>query len=97
MTAATQAGALSHFDVSWDAIHWHAAHRIVRRLQARIVKATQASGETASRNRGVKRGLSRMRGNPHVRFLGSWAGAILPATRLAGSTQNGQTPETPLH
>lgn len=41
MTAATQAGALSRFDVSWDAIHWHAAHRIVRRLQARIVKATQ--------------------------------------------------------
>jgi len=42
MTAATQAGALSRFDVNWDAIHWHAAHRIVRRLQARIVKATQA-------------------------------------------------------
>jgi len=41
MTAATQAGALSRFDVNWDAIHWHAAHRIVRRLQARIVKATQ--------------------------------------------------------
>jgi len=41
MTAATQAGALSRFDVSWPAIDWHAAHRIVRRLQARIVKATQ--------------------------------------------------------
>lgn len=41
MTAATQAGALSRFDVNWDAIHWHSAHRIVRRLQARIVKATQ--------------------------------------------------------
>ncbi len=42
MTAATKAGALSRFDVNWDAIHWHSAHRIVRRLQARIVKATQA-------------------------------------------------------
>jgi RNA-directed DNA polymerase len=42
MTAATQAGALSRFDVNWDAIDWHSAHRIVRRLQARIVKATQA-------------------------------------------------------
>jgi hypothetical protein len=41
MTAATQAGALSRVDVNWDAIHWRAAHRIVRRLQARIVKATQ--------------------------------------------------------
>ena len=63
MTAATQAGALSRFDVNWDAIHWHAAHRIVRRLQARIVKA---------------RGLSRMRGNSHVRFLGDRVGVILP-------------------
>jgi hypothetical protein len=54
MTAATQAGALSRFDVKWDAIHWHSAHRIVRRLQARIVNATQASCETASRHRGVK-------------------------------------------
>ena len=43
MTAATQAGALSGVEVSWHAIDWHAAHRIVRRLQARIVKATQES------------------------------------------------------
>jgi len=39
MTAATQAGALSRFDVNWDAIDWHSAHRIVRRVH--IVKATQ--------------------------------------------------------
>jgi hypothetical protein len=43
MTAATQAGALSRVALIWPAIDWHAAHRIVRRLQARIVKATQES------------------------------------------------------
>ena len=41
MTAATQAGALSHVELNWLAIDWHAAHSVVRRLQARIVKATQ--------------------------------------------------------
>ena len=41
MTAATQAGALSRAEVNWLAIDWQAAHRVVRRLQARIVKATQ--------------------------------------------------------
>jgi len=40
MTAA-QAGALSHVDLNWHAIDWTVVHRIVRRLQARIVKATQ--------------------------------------------------------
>ena len=41
MTAAAQAGALSRVEVNWPAIDWQAAHRSVRRLQARIVKATQ--------------------------------------------------------
>ncbi len=41
MTAATQAGALSRVDLNWQAIDWQAAHRVARRLQARIVKATQ--------------------------------------------------------
>ena len=41
MTAATQAGALSRVDLNWLAVDWQAAHRVVRRLQARIVKATQ--------------------------------------------------------
>jgi len=53
MTAAVQAGALSRPAVDWQAINWHAAQRIVRRLQARIVKATQGSCDTASRQRGV--------------------------------------------
>jgi RNA-directed DNA polymerase len=43
MTAvATPAGAVSHNAVDWHAINWHKAHTLVRRLQARIVKATQA-------------------------------------------------------
>jgi RNA-directed DNA polymerase len=42
MTAVTTAGAVSHAAVEWHAIDWPKAHRHVRRLQARIVKAVQA-------------------------------------------------------
>lgn len=42
MTAALTAGAVSHEDDAWHAINWQKAHQIVRRLQTRIVKATQA-------------------------------------------------------
>ncbi|HLF27737.1 MAG TPA: group II intron reverse transcriptase/maturase [Anaerolineae bacterium] len=38
----TLACATSHAEVHWHAIDWHKANRNVRRLQARIVKATQA-------------------------------------------------------
>ena len=41
MTAAATAGAASHDLVDWHTIDWHKAHQNVRRLQARIVKATQ--------------------------------------------------------
>jgi RNA-directed DNA polymerase len=41
MTAAIQAGALSRHETGWQAINWPSARIIVRRLQARIVKATQ--------------------------------------------------------
>ncbi len=45
MTVATAitfaTGAASHDSVDWHAIEWHKAHQNVRRLQARIVKATQ--------------------------------------------------------
>jgi hypothetical protein len=41
MTAAYAAGAASHEKMDWQAIEWPKAHTIVRRLQARIVKATQ--------------------------------------------------------
>jgi RNA-directed DNA polymerase len=43
MTAvATPAGAVSRNEVDWYAINWQKAHTIVRRLQARIVKAIPA-------------------------------------------------------
>src|SRR5258708_14188219 len=35
------AGAFSHADENWDSILWYRTQRNVRRLQARIVKATQ--------------------------------------------------------
>jgi RNA-directed DNA polymerase len=41
MTVATTTGAASREPQRWHAIHWRKAHREVRRLQARIVKATQ--------------------------------------------------------
>ena len=37
----TVAGATSHGQVDWHAIDWRKANRNVRRLQTRIVKATQ--------------------------------------------------------
>jgi RNA-directed DNA polymerase len=39
--AARRAGAASHATVDWHAIDWQRVHRNVRRLQARIVQATQ--------------------------------------------------------
>jgi len=43
MTAGvTPAGAVFPKAVDWHAINWQKAHTIVRRLQARLVKATQA-------------------------------------------------------
>ncbi len=73
MTAAVQAGALSRPAVAWNTINWHSAQRIVRRLQARIVKARN---RVSSKRRNG--GLSRMRGNSQVRFLGGRVGAIPP-------------------
>ena len=34
-------GAVSHETTDWHAINWREVHRNVRRLQVRIVKATQ--------------------------------------------------------
>src|SRR2546430_375593 len=42
MTAEMQAaGAASHDEMGWHAIHWQAVNQEVRRLQVRIVKAQQ--------------------------------------------------------
>lgn len=40
-TSATDAGAPSHEPEAWHGINWAQCHREVRKLQARIVKATQ--------------------------------------------------------
>ena len=42
MTVALAAGAASHGDVDWHTLDWPQVHETVRRLQARIVKATLA-------------------------------------------------------
>jgi len=42
MTAGITAGAVSNQTTDWQAINWQAVQETVRRLQARIVKATQA-------------------------------------------------------
>lgn len=39
--ATTTTGAVSHNELGWHSIDWQKAHREVRRLQVRIVKATQ--------------------------------------------------------
>jgi RNA-directed DNA polymerase len=41
MTVEQATGAVSHSEVDWHSLDWEQAHRTVRRLQARIVKATQ--------------------------------------------------------
>ncbi len=69
MTAATAAGAASHERVDWHAIDWPKAHTIVRRLQARIVKATQAGC------RGKVKALQRL-------LTHSWSGKVLAVKRV---------------
>jgi RNA-directed DNA polymerase len=41
MRAEHAAGAVSHTSIDWHSINWKAVNETVRRLQARIVKATQ--------------------------------------------------------
>jgi len=42
MDVGPDVGAPSRAETDWHQIDWYKAHRIVRRLQARIVQATQA-------------------------------------------------------
>ncbi len=42
LMAASSAGAVSHTATAWHALHWRAVNETVRRLQARLVTATQA-------------------------------------------------------
>jgi RNA-directed DNA polymerase len=69
MTAAIAAGAASHDSGDWHAIDWLKAHTIVRRLQARIVKATQAG------RWGKVKALQRL-------LTHSWSGRVLAVKRV---------------
>jgi RNA-directed DNA polymerase len=69
MTAAHAADAASHESVDWQAIAWPKAHTIVRRLQARIVKATQAG------RWGKVKALQRL-------LTHSWSGKVLAVKRV---------------
>ena len=62
-----------------DQIGWPKSERLVRRLQARIVKVTRAiPALTGPVHAGLCNGLSRMKGNFHVRFLGEGVAATSP-------------------
>ena len=90
---ATIAGAPSHNKVNWNAIDWQKANRNVNRLQARIVKATQYLLNVTVSFNGHLEGLSRMRGNSHVRFLGEGAAATPPPYPTKGRKKNLQERE----
>ena len=60
MTVATQTGATSHDTLNWHAIDWQKVYTNVRRLQVRIVKATQEGkwGKVKSLQRLLTRSFS---------------------------------------
>ena len=81
MTTAQAVGAVSREAAEWYAIDWQTINRHVRRLQVRIAQATKERRwgkvralqrlltiETASLFERRLKGLSRMKGNFHVRF-----------------------------
>ena len=78
---ATDAGAVSRKVMGWQAIDWQQAHRNVRRLQVRIVKATHrgaaASFGAFERLEPGEGKLSR----PVLRGEGDGNIALLPGTR----------------
>jgi RNA-directed DNA polymerase len=74
----TPAGAFSHVEVDWHSIKWNKANQNVRRLQARIVKATQ------EKRRGKVKALQRL-------LTHSFSGRAL-AVRRVTENQGKQTP-----
>jgi len=72
MTVAAATDAPPALKVRWDAIDWRAVHNEVRRLQVRIAKAvgTVSTGFPTpwSPLGDLRKCLSRMTGNCHVRF-----------------------------
>lgn len=67
----TVTGTLPHASTDWRMINWRQICRGVRRLQMRIAEAMRAENDTMTGSpKGALKGLSRMIGNFHVRFLG---------------------------
>jgi ABC-type nitrate/sulfonate/bicarbonate transport system ATPase subunit len=69
MTTENSVGAASDTKVNRPTIDWRQVHRNVRRLQVRIVKATQNCGEAASQE-GRWKGLSGLSRKIHEPFSG---------------------------
>ena len=86
---------------AWDQIDWSHSARQVRRLQARIVKVTLTENQTVVKtgfaHAGLWNGLSRMKGNFHVRFLGEGAAAtLLPYPTQASLVSRRVSPDEPM-
>jgi hypothetical protein len=77
MTTENSVGAASDTKVNRPTINWRQVHRNVRRLQMRIVKATQNCGEAASQE-GRWKGLSGIWRKSYVPFSGEGATAMPP-------------------
>ena len=77
---AARSGAPSRPTENWDQPDWDRIPVQVNRLQVSIAKAC-AKACAASPSGSVSRGLSRMRGNSHVRFLREGA-AVMPSPYL---------------
>jgi RNA-directed DNA polymerase len=105
MTAAFPAGAASHRDVNWHQINWENVHANVRRLQARIVKATQEGrwGKVKALQRLLSRSFSgkalavrRVTENRGKRTAGvdgeTWSTPEQKATAIGALRQHGYRP-----
>ena len=76
MNVARARGASSGGTTQTNQRVWFKCARPVNRLQAHIVKAARKfSARTGFAHAGLRSGLSRMKGNFHVRFLGEGAAA----------------------
>ncbi len=105
MTAALPAGAASHAEVDWHSIDWQNVNQNVRRLQARIVKATQEGrwGKVKALQRllthsfsGKALAVRRVTENQGKRTPGvdgaTWSTPAKKATAVRGLRQRGYQP-----
>jgi hypothetical protein len=78
MRALKQVHASSHRKPDWNSINWKVVRKKVKELQMRIAKAVrEMAGSPLCRGWPLK-GLSRVMGNYHARFLGGLGLATAP-------------------